>query len=226
MSKRPARRRMRQQKLLEVPPPNRRRYEESLRTQGVELIAGVDEAGRGCLAGPVVAAAVILPKDAIICGLRDSKKLSERQRERLFDQINEHAIASATAVVDSQEIDRTNILRASLLAMKMAVDELKVTPQFLLIDGPQMIEHHIPQRALIKGDDVSINIAAASIIAKVFRDRMMRDLEYLYPPFKFSIHKGYGTALHLEELRRFGPTPIHRKTFRGVKPDDSSKKRG
>lgn len=224
MNQRPMRRRMRQQKLLDSPPPNRRRYEESLRSQGIELIAGVDEAGRGCLAGPVVAAAVILPKEAIISDLRDSKKLSERQRERLFDQINEHAVASATAVVDSQEIDRTNILRASLLAMKMAVDELKITPQFLLIDGPQMIEHHIPQRALIKGDDISINIAAASIIAKVFRDRMMRDLEPLYYPYKFSIHKGYGTALHLEELKRFGPTPIHRKTFRRVRTDYNDKK--
>ncbi|MFH1830201.1 MAG: ribonuclease HII [Pseudomonadota bacterium] len=208
---------MRQQKLLDLPPPNRRRYEQTLHTQGISLIAGVDEAGRGCLAGPVVAAAVILPKDSQIPNLKDSKKLSERQREQLFEVISKQAVAFATGVVDTQEIDRTNILAASLLAMRIAVDELKVTPQFLLIDGQQMIEHHIPQRALIRGDDISINIAAASIIAKVSRDRMMRDLEPLYHPFKFSIHKGYGTALHKEELKRFGPTPIHRKTFRGVK---------
>jgi ribonuclease HII len=216
MSQRRVHRRMRQQKLLDVPPPNRRRYEDMLHSQGIEFIAGVDEAGRGCLAGPVVAAAVILPKHIHISNLKDSKKLSEKQREILFDEIGRQAVALAVGVVDSQEIDRINILKASLLAMKLAVDELTVTPQFLLIDGPQMIEHRIPQRALIRGDDISINIAAASIIAKVSRDRMMCDLEPLYRPFKFSVHKGYGTALHRDELKRYGPTQIHRKTFRGV----------
>jgi len=207
---------MRQQKLLDVPDVDRRRHENALHEQGIGLIAGVDEAGRGCLAGPVVAAAVILPKDLIIEGLRDSKKLTARQRERLFETIDREAIACATGVVDSREIDRTDILKASLLAMRQAVDGLSTEPEFLLIDGRDVIDHKIPQRALVKGDGVSTSIAAASIIAKVTRDRMMCDLEPLYHPFSFSVHKGYGTALHMRELRTHGPTAIHRMTFRGV----------
>jgi ribonuclease HII len=208
---------MRQQKLLDAPDVDRRRFENTLYEQGMVRIAGVDEAGRGCLAGPVVAAAVILPKDLTIEGLKDSKKLTEKQRERLFVKIEDEAIGVSTGIVDSREIDRTDILRASLRAMQIAVDNLSEKPDFLLIDGRDIIEHHIPQRALIKGDGVSTSIAAASIIAKVTRDRMMVDLEPLYHPFKFSVHKGYGTALHMEELRAHGPTAIHRMTFRGVK---------
>ena len=208
---------MRQQKLLDAPEIDRRRFENTLYEQGIERIAGVDEAGRGCLAGPVVAAAVILPKDLRIEGLKDSKLLTEKQRERLFETVNKEAIGVATGIVDSREIDRTDILKASLLAMRMAVDGLQTAPDFLLIDGRDLIDHPIPQRALIKGDGVSTSIAAASIIAKVTRDRMMCDLEPLYHPFKFSVHKGYGTKLHMEEIREHGPTAIHRKTFRGVK---------
>lgn len=211
------RRQMRQQKLLDLPEPDRRRFENSLYEQGVERIAGVDEAGRGCLAGPVVAAAVVLPKDLQIEGLKDSKQLTEKQRERLFETIHREALSVSTGVVDSHEIDRTNILKASLFAMRVAVDELDTVPEFLLIDGRDLIEHHIPQRAVIRGDNASTSIAAASIVAKVTRDRMMCDLEPLYHPFKFSIHKGYGTKLHMEEIRTHGPTAIHRMTFRGVK---------
>ncbi len=218
MQKQPQRRRrMRQQKLLDVPDVDRRRFENTLYEQGMTRIAGVDEAGRGCLAGPVVAAAVILPRDLTIEGIKDSKKLTEKQRERLFVKIEEEAIGVSTGIVDSREIDRTNILRASLLAMSIAVDGLSEKPDFLLIDGRDMIEHHIPQRALIKGDGVSTSIAAASIIAKVTRDHMMVDLEPLYPPFKLSVHTGYGTKLHMEEIKVHGPTAIHRMTFRGVK---------
>jgi ribonuclease HII len=208
---------MRQQKLLDVPEPDRRRFEKTLNEQGFELIAGVDEAGRGCLAGPVVAAAVILPKEQHIEGLKDSKQLTEKQRERLYGVIEGVAVSIATGIVDSREIDRTNILRASLAAMQIAVDGLKVIPEFLLIDGQQMIEHEIPQRAVVKGDSLSISIAAASVIAKVTRDRIMCVLEPLYHPFQFSVHKGYGTKLHLEELAKHGPSPLHRMTFRGVK---------
>lgn len=208
---------MRQQKLLDAPEIDRRRFENILYEQGIERIAGVDEAGRGCLAGPVVAAAVVLPKDLRIEGLKDSKLLTEKRRERLFVTINEEAIGVSTGIVDSREIDRTDILKASLLAMRQAVDGLSTAPEFLLIDGRDLIDHHIPQRALIKGDGVSTSIAAASIIAKVTRDRMMCDLEPLYHPFKFSVHKGYGTRLHMEEIRKHGPTAIHRMTFRGVK---------
>jgi ribonuclease HII len=208
---------MRQQKLLDAPDVDRRRFENTLYEQGIDRIAGVDEAGRGCLAGPVVAAAVILPRDLTIEGLKDSKKLSEKQRERLFVKIEDEAIGVSTGIVDSREIDRTNILRASLEAMRIAVDGLSEKPDFLLIDGRDIIEHHIPQRALIKGDGVSTSIAAASIIAKVTRDHMMVDLEPLYHPFKFSVHKGYGTKLHMEEISANGPTAIHRMTFRGVK---------
>lgn len=208
---------MRQQKLLDVAGPDLCRFEKTLHEQGLELIAGVDEAGRGCLAGPVVAAAVILPKGAFIEGLKDSKQLTEKQRERLFGVISETALGVGTGIVDSREIDRTNILRASLRAMETAVDGLAPAPDFLLIDGQQMIDHDIPQRAVVKGDALSISIAAASVIAKVTRDRMMCDLEPLYPPFKFSLHKGYGTKLHLQELAEHGPSPLHRMTFRGVR---------
>ncbi len=211
------RRRMRQQRLLESSDVDRRRFEKILYEQGARFIAGVDEAGRGCLAGPVVAAAVILPNQVEIDGLRDSKKLTVRQRERLFETIGRKALSVATGVVDSREIDRINILQASLLAMRIAVDGLERRPDFILIDGRDPIEHRIPQRPVIKGDELSESIAAASIIAKVTRDRMMCDYEPLYPPYKFSIHKGYGTKLHMEEIRANGPTPIHRMTFRGVK---------
>ena len=191
-------------------------FEDALFAQGIRLIAGVDEAGRGCLAGPVVAAAVVLPLGIKIPGLKDSKQLTKLQRERFFDEINGSALACAVGIVDAGEIDSINILQASLKAMRIAVDDLKVKPEYLLIDGPFGISHHLPQRPIIKGDALSISIAAASVIAKVTRDRLMCEVEKEYPAFKFSIHKGYGTKLHLGEIKCHGPTPIHRMTFRGV----------
>ena len=179
-------------------------------------MAGVDEAGRGCLAGPVVAAAVILPPACDLPGLNDSKQLTKRQRDRFYDAIRVAAVAHAVGVVDAGEIDRINILEAALKAMRIAVEELAVAPEYLLIDGPFGIDMKLPQQAITKGDARSFTIAAASVIAKVTRDRMMAEFERRYPAFSFSVHKGYGTARHLEELRRHGPTPIHRLTFRRV----------
>lgn len=198
--------------------PNQRFFEELLFKQGIRIIAGVDEAGRGCLAGPVVAAAVVLPRALEIYGLKDSKQLTRAQRERFYGMICEKAIAYATGALSPKEIDRMNILEASLKAMQIAVDGLSVAPDYLLIDGPYGIRHKIPQKPIKKGDVFSMSIAAASVIAKVTRDRLMCDLEREYPSFKFSIHKGYGTARHLAEIRQNGPTPIHRMTFRGVNP--------
>ncbi len=212
-------RRMRQQLLIDPQPIDTGRFETPLYESGVVHLAGVDEAGRGCLAGPVVAAAVILPRGLEIEGLDDSKKLTEKERERLFDLIAKKAISTAVGCVKHDEIDRINILRAALKAMRIAVDQLSVIPEHLLIDGPWPIEHSIPQTPIKKGDALSRVIAAASIIAKVTRDRMMCDLERKYPQFKFSVHKGYGTELHLSELAKHGPSAIHRMTFRGVKKD-------
>jgi len=210
---------MRQQLLIDPQPIDTGRFETPLYQSGVVHLAGVDEAGRGSLAGPVVAAAVVLPRGLEIEGLNDSKKLTAAQRERLFDEIAKKATSTAVGIVKHDEIDRINILRAALRAMRMAVDGLSVTPEHILIDGPEPIEHTIPQTPIKKGDNLSRVIAAASIIAKVTRDRMMCDLERKYPQFKFSVHKGYGTELHLSELAKYGPTAIHRMTFRGVKKD-------
>lgn len=210
----------RQQKLVDLPGPNPRCFEDALSLRGVELIAGVDEAGRGCLAGPVVASAVILPQRLILEGLKDSKQLSSTQRDNFFDAIKAHALAWSVGIVDPSEIDQINILKASLKAMKIAVEKLKIQPEHLLIDGPFGIELNIPQRPIIKGDALSHSISAASVVAKVTRDRMMSDYEGLYPSFKFSAHKGYGTRLHYDELQKNGPTAIHRMTFAGVRPTD------
>jgi len=213
----PQRRRMRQQLLIDPQPVDTSRLETPLYESGVVHLAGVDEAGRGCLAGPVVAAAVVLPRGLEIEGLNDSKKLTAKARERLFDVIAKKATSSAVGVVGSDEIDRTDILRAALRAMRIAVEGLAARPGHILVDGPQPIEHTIPQTAIKKGDVLSRLVAAASIVAKVTRDRMMCELEKRYPQFKFSIHKGYGTKLHMDELAKHGPTPIHRMTFRGVR---------
>lgn len=207
---------MRQGALIDLPPADLRYIENSLHSQGINSIAGVDEAGRGCLAGPVVAAAVVLPAGCEIPGLKDSKQLSARQRDRMFDAIHSKASAIGVGVVGPKEIDRINILKATFKAMRDAVDSLQAKPDYLLIDGPFGIEHSLPQRAIKRGDARSISIAAASVVAKVTRDRMMHELGKKYPRFKFSIHKGYGTSLHLDELKRHGPTPIHRMTFRGI----------
>nr|HPQ81584.1 ribonuclease HII [bacterium] len=161
-------------------------------------------------------AAVVLPPSCSLPGLNDSKQLSKARREYFFDAICSCAQGWAVGAVDSCEIDRTNILRASLEAMRIAVTGLGFEPEILLIDGPFKIAHPLPQRAIKRGDSLSLSIAAASVVAKVTRDRIMCEFENSYPEFSFSVHKGYGTARHLEELRRHGPTPIHRLTFRGV----------
>ena len=181
-----------------------------------KLPAGVDEAGRGPLAGPVVAAAVILPKECEVNGLNDSKKLSHQKREILFDQIKAVAVSMGVGIVEPEEIDRINILRAALLAMEGAVMKLNPKPDFLLIDGNRKTSLLIPQETVIRGDSTCNSIAAASIIAKVMRDLIMDYYHNIHPEYNFKKHKGYPTKEHFEALRKFGPCPIHRMTFRGV----------
>lgn len=180
-------------------------------------IAGVDEAGRGPIAGSVVAACVVLPPRHSITGIVDSKQLSAVQRERLFAQIQREAVAWAIGVATPREIERLNILQASLLAMRRAVLSLSLTPQRVLIDGKFCIPNlHLPQQAVVDGDAQEECIAAASILAKVVRDRMMTELDRLYPQYGFAQHKGYPTPLHLERLRRYGACPAHRRTYAPV----------
>ena len=181
-----------------------------------KLPAGVDEAGRGPLAGPVVAAAVILPKECEVNGLNDSKKLSHQKREILYHQIKAVAVSIGVGIIEPDEIDRINILRAALLAMEGAVMKLNPKPDFLLIDGNRKTSLLIPQETVIGGDSTCNSIAAASIIAKVTRDLIMDDYHNIHPEYNFKKHKGYPTKEHFEALRKFGPCPIHRKTFRGV----------
>jgi ribonuclease HII len=188
-------------------------FEKKLWGSGFSLIAGVDEAGRGALAGPVVAAAVILPKGARNFGLKDSKKLSPARREALFEEIKKAAVSIGIGIVEAEEIDRVNILRATLKAMDMAVSLLKPPPDYILVDGNQTIKSDIPQEAIVKGDDRSISIAAASIMAKVTRDRIMTSLHERYPGYNFHIHKGYGTKGHRDAIKRCGLSPVHRKSF-------------
>ena len=180
-------------------------------------LAGVDEAGRGPLAGPVIASAVILRRPDFLEGLNDSKKVSQPLRKMLFDQICDNALSWGIAIVGVETISKINILQSALLAMRQAVEKLTVTPSFLLIDGNHKIDSPLKQRTLIKGDSLSRNIAAASILAKVTRDRIMLDYHHQYPQYRFDRHKGYGTVLHRDLIRQHGPCPIHRKTFRGVK---------
>ncbi len=180
------------------------------------IVAGVDEAGRGCLAGPVVAGAVILDENRPIHGLRDSKTLSEKRRNELFEQIREKALAYSIGITGAAEIDRINILQAALLAMEKAVLSLGKEPDCLLIDGNSKTSLPIEQKAIIKGDSKCASIAAASIVAKVTRDRIMTEIEMEYPGYGFSRHKGYPTKEHLGALRNLGPCPIHRKSFKGV----------
>jgi len=191
-------------------------YEALAGKDGYALIAGVDEAGRGPLAGPVVAAAVIMPTGLTLSGVKDSKKMTERAREKAFYVINQNAIAIGIGVVSHRAIDESNILNASLEAMKQALSYLDPAPEYALIDGINKIPVIIPQRCIKKGDQLSHSISAASIMAKVYRDRIMRSYHMLYPEYGFKKNKGYGTAAHLEALRRYGPCPIHRLTFRGV----------
>jgi ribonuclease HII len=192
-------------------------FENHARTRGFAAVAGVDEAGRGPLAGPVVSAAVILPQSLPVSGINDSKKLTARKREALYHEIHHHAVAVGVGIVDPDEIDRINILQASLAAMAMAVKNLHLQPDFLLIDGQFCIPMDLPQQAIIKGDSKSISVAAASIIAKVTRDAIMDAYAQQYPEFDFIANKGYPTKSHQEAIRKFGCCPIHRRTFKGVR---------
>ncbi len=209
-----------------LPPPrgcsvtDRLFYEKDAYRKGFRAVAGIDEAGRGPLAGPVVAAAVILPPEADLEGVRDSKELTPSRREHLNDVILSRACAVGIGLVDCSEIDRINILEATFLAMREAVGGLRVPPDFLLIDGPYSLPIPIPQQGIPKGDRLSLSIGAASIVAKVHRDRLMREYHFLYPVYGFDRHKGYGSKFHMEALRRYGPCPIHRLTFRGVRQEN------
>ncbi len=198
-------------------------HELMARKAGYSLVAGVDEAGRGPLAGPVVAAAVIIPEGKILSGVKDSKQMTEKARDKAFFVINDAAIAVGIGVVSHQFIDEFNILKASLEAMKRAVLFLDASPEYLLIDGIHTIPLPTPQKCLKKGDQISLSIGAASVMAKVYRDRIMRSYDELFPVYGFSKNKGYGTSGHLEALRLHGPTPIHRRTFRGVCSVDKGK---
>ncbi|MBQ2287336.1 MAG: ribonuclease HII [Lachnospiraceae bacterium] len=177
------------------------------------FVCGIDEAGRGPLAGPVVAAAVILPKNHKIAYLNDSKQLSEKKREELFDKIMSEALAVGVGIVSPKRIDEINILQATYEAMRGAINQLKIQPEILLNDAVIIPEVKIPQEKIIKGDAKSLSIAAASIIAKVTRDRMMKDYHELFPEYGFNKHKGYGSKEHIQSIQQYGPSPIHRRTF-------------
>lgn len=190
------------------------KFEREYRKRGYELIGGIDEAGRGPLAGPVVAACVILPKDCLIEGVNDSKRLSEKKREELYEEITQKAIAWGVGIMDNHVIDEINILNATRKAMKQAVEELKVKPDFIFIDAEKHVDTNgIPFLPIIKGDALSISVAAASIIAKVTRDRMMREYDKIFPCYDFEKHKGYGTKEHIQAIKENGLSMIHRKTF-------------
>lgn len=205
-----------QPELFEQPQTSMYLLEGQVFQEGYKLVAGVDEAGRGPLAGPVVAAAVILDPAMVIEGLNDSKKLSPRQRDVLFDLIMEKAHAVAVAETSASVIDRINILQATRQAMLAAVEQLQPQPDYMLIDGINTIDSSLPQQAVKQGDARSASIAAASIIAKVTRDRQMQEYDQQYPEYGFVSHKGYGSARHLAMLRKYGPCPIHRLSFAGV----------
>jgi ribonuclease HII len=191
-------------------------YEAELGRQGYRRIAGVDEVGRGSLAGPVVAAAVILPRSPRLRGVRDSKLLSEPRRRRQFGEVALSAIAYAFGVAEAATVDRINVLEATREAMLSAVAALSDPPDALLIDALLLPTLEIPQRAVVHGDRRCLSIAAASILAKVFRDEMMKEFDPFYPAYRFARNKGYGTVEHCHALRRFGPSPLHRLTFRKV----------
>lgn len=189
-------------------------FEENALSKGFKTICGIDEAGRGPLAGPVYAAAVILPLGLEITGLNDSKKLSEKKREELFDVICEKAVDFSIGIADEKEIDEINILNATFLAMKRAVDGLKIRPDYALIDGNRYPRiGGVTEETIVKGDGKSMSVAAASILAKVSRDRYMLEIAEKYPQYCFEKHKGYGTKLHYEMLEKYGISPVHRKTF-------------
>ncbi len=199
--------------------------EKSLFAQGIKLIAGIDEAGRGPLAGPVVAAVAVLNSEILadaakmekLSGINDSKKITAKKRDLLFDLVRENFFEVGVGVVDHETIDRVNILQATFLAMKMAVGQLKQKPDYLMVDGKFIIPNSsFRQEAVIDGDALVFSIAAASIIAKVTRDRLMEEYDKRFPAYGFAKHAGYGTKAHIEALKRFGPCTIHRKTFRPI----------
>ena len=188
--------------------------EEKLHSNGVKLIAGIDEAGRGPLAGPVVVGIAIMPEDSMIEGVNDSKKISEKKREKLYDLITQEAIAWNVGIADQNEIDEINILNATKLALTRAIEGLKIKPDLILVDALTNINTlGIPYKSIIKGDAKEYSIAAASILAKVTRDRMMREYDEIYPQYGFSGHKGYGTAKHIAAIKEYGPCILHRKSF-------------
>ncbi len=188
-------------------------YEKEAQSSGYNIVCGVDEAGRGPLAGPVFAAAVILPQGLVIEGIDDSKKLSEKKREALYIKLKSLALAFNVAFATEKEIDEINILNATFLAMKRAVEGLSLRPDLVLIDGNREPALDLPTKTIVKGDSLSVSIAAASILAKVERDRLMKKLSEKYPSYGFEKHKGYGTKLHLEAIKRYGSAEIHRKSF-------------
>ncbi len=188
-------------------------YETEKKNEGYKYVAGVDEAGRGPLAGPVFAACVILPDDCIIDGINDSKKLSEKKREQLFEEITKKAVCYSIASINEKIIDEINILNATHMAMNKAVDEMKIKPDYVLIDGNSIKNMTIPHETIVKGDAKSISIAAASILAKVSRDRFICEIADKYPEYEFKKHKGYGTKVHTDALKKYGPCEIHRKLF-------------
>ena len=191
-------------------------FEKEARARGFRLVAGLDEAGRGPLAGPVVAAAVMLPPRARLSDVDDSKKLSPKQREEAFALLQEKALAIGVGIVEAGEIDQLNIHQASLKAMERAVAELPVVPHFLFIDGLHTLALPLPQKAVVKGDQRCLSIAAASIVAKITRDRIMTDYHREYPEYNFIRHKGYGTKEHLQAIEKYGPCPLHRRSFRPI----------
>lgn len=198
-------------------------FEDQARSEGFSFIAGVDEVGRGCLAGPVVAAACILdPGKAVPEGLNDSKKLTAAQREKIAEELRETAIAFAVGAVEADEIDLINILEATKKAMSLAIASLSSSADYLLIDALQLRDVRLPQKAIIKGDAISYSIAAASVIAKTYRDTLMCSYDPEYPQYGFAGHKGYGAASHLEAIRLHGPCPLHRRSFRGVLPESET----
>ena len=191
-------------------------FEEKARRQGFQVITGLDEAGRGPLAGPVVAAAVVLPRTRSMQGVADSKTLKAEQREKALSLIRKRALGIGVGIVEAEEIDRLNILQASLKAMELALQDLSLSPDCLLIDGLHTLRLPLNQQAIIKGDGRCLSIAAASIVAKVTRDRLMVDYHERYPQYNFARHKGYGTREHLQAIREHGCCPLHRQSFRTI----------